>query len=65
VQGQLRKGRISFTVRTECAHCARPIRIEIDSDLRYHVGDEESRPLVFSPRVNFAKITEPSIIDVF
>ncbi len=56
---------MSFVVRTECAHCSRPMHIEMDSELRYHVNEEEAAPLVFSPKVDFAHITDPSIIDVF
>jgi hypothetical protein len=65
VQGQLRKERLSFTVQTECVHCAQPIHIEMDSELRYHVTDEEAEPIIFAPHVDFAKLTDPSIIDAF
>jgi hypothetical protein len=37
----------------------------MDSGLRHHVTDEEAQPLLFSPTVNFAKLTDPSIIDAF
>ncbi len=56
---------MSFVVQTECAHCSKPIHIELDSDLKYQVNEEESDPLVFSPLIDFARITDPSIIDVF
>jgi hypothetical protein len=40
------------------------MEIEVDSDLRYRViqgGD----PLIFVPLVDFEKLEDPSIIDVF
>jgi hypothetical protein len=52
-------------VETECAHCARPLHIEIDSEMRYRVVEEGAKPLVFGPFVNFSKLTDPSIIDAF
>jgi hypothetical protein len=65
VQGQLRKEPLSVVVTTECAHCAQPIHIELDSELRYRVAEEDAEPLVFSPQVDFDKLTDPSIIDAF
>jgi len=65
VQGQLRKEPLSVVVTTECAHCAQPIHIELDSELQYRVIEEGAEPLVFSPQVDFDKLTDPSIIDAF
>jgi hypothetical protein len=66
VQGQLRKDeRLSFSIATECAHCQRPIHIEVDSELKYRVVEEDSRLLVFVPMVDFATLGDPSIIDAF
>ena len=64
VQGHLRNEPIAVTIRTECARCSRPLRIEVDSELRYSVT-EGADPLVFLPLVNFAKLMDPSIIDAF
>ncbi len=50
---------------TACAHCARTIQIEIDSELNYTVLEEGADPVVFIPFVNFKKLTDPSIIDAF
>ncbi|MCP4659268.1 MAG: hypothetical protein GY856_27985 [bacterium] len=52
-------------ITTECAHCAQPMQLEIDSELRYRVVEEGAEPLVFLPLVNFRKLTDPSIIDAF
>jgi hypothetical protein len=65
VQGQLRGERLSFVIETECAHCARPLHIEIDSELNYRVVEEGADPLVLVPLVDFGKLEDPSIIDAF
>jgi hypothetical protein len=64
VQGHLRNERIAITIDTECAHCSRSIRLELDSELNYRVV-QETDPLVFVPLVNFEKLKDPSIIDAF
>ena len=65
MQGQLRKEPLSFTIETECAHCHRPIHIEIDSQMKYRVLETDAAPLVFAPMVDFARLKDPSIIDAF
>jgi len=65
VQGQLRREKLSFLIETECAHCGKPIRIEMDSDLNYKVLEPDADPLMFVPTVDFAKLKDPSIIDGF
>jgi hypothetical protein len=65
VQGQLRNERLTFAIETECAHCARPIHIEMDSDLKYSVMEQDSDPLILAPMVDFGKLQDPSIIDAF
>jgi len=64
VQGHLRNESLAVTIRTECGHCSRSIRIEIDSELNYRVLDGDE-PLIFVPLVNFEKLKDPSIIDAF
>ena len=42
------------------------MRIELDSELKYRVADDEgAEPLVFSPHVNWTGFTEPNIIDAY
>jgi hypothetical protein len=65
VQGQLRQETLSFSIETACAHCGRPLHIEIDSDLHYKVAEADANPLVFVPMVDFARLKAPSIIDAF
>ncbi len=65
VQGQLRTQRLTVAVETECAHCARPLHIELDSDLNYTVMERDAEPLLLVPMVDFDKLQDPSIIDAF
>ena len=65
MQGQLRHTALTVTFATECAHCRRPLRIAIGSDLRYEVDPEAAGALVFVPMVDFAKLRAKSIIDDF
>jgi uncharacterized metal-binding protein YceD (DUF177 family) len=65
VQGQLRKEHLAFTITTECAHCHRPLHIEIDTELNYRVVEADAEPLVYAPMVNFGELDDPSIIDAF
>ena len=65
MQGQLLDKRLTFAIETECAHCARPIHIKMDSDLNYTVAEKDADPLILAPMVDFGKLQDPSIIDAF
>ena len=65
VQGRLRGEAVSFEISTECAHCAQPMQLTVDSNLRYQVHNETAQPLVFEPNVDWATFTEPNIIRAF
>ena len=65
VQGHLRREPLTVRIDSECAHCERPLRLEIGSDLRYTVAPEAVRALVFVPLVNFERLRASSIIDDF
>jgi hypothetical protein len=65
VQGQLRGEPLTFEIATECAHCARPIHIQIDSQLNYTVQEKDAAPLILAPIVDFDRLQAPSIIDAF
>ena len=56
---------MSVTVNSECAHCAEPMTLEVDSDVECRVGSEGAEPVVFFPMVDFSKLTERCITDVF
>jgi len=64
VQGHLKRETLAVTFQTECAHCAPPLRIKVDSALNC-VAQEGADPLVFIPEVNFEKLKAPNIIDDF
>ena len=65
MQGHLRGSLISAEVKTECAHCGMPIHVNMDSDLNFVVEEEGADPLVFIPMVDFSRLKDPSIINVF
>ena len=65
VQGRLREEHLSVVISTECAHCGRRMLIEVDSELRYRVDEEEAEPLVFEPHINWATFTDPNIIHAY
>ncbi|MBU1340601.1 MAG: hypothetical protein KKE44_22030 [Proteobacteria bacterium] len=52
-------------IKTQCACCSRPISIDIDSQMKFHVHDPKASPLIFIPDVDFLKLMDPSIIDAF
>ena len=65
MQGHLRAKQLDAIVHTECHCCGRDIEVEVGSDLRTRVLTEGASPFISVPRINFGKITEPSILDVF
>jgi hypothetical protein len=65
VQGHLRGEPMTFTVETGCAHCACPIRLQVDGNLNVQVLTEGAEPMVFMPMVDFTRLDDPSIIDAF
>lgn len=52
-------------VETECAHCQKPLHLEMDHELNIRVREEGATPMVFMPIVDFSKLEAPSIIDDF
>ena len=64
VQGHLRNESLTVTFRTQCAHCARPLQIDIDDRLTFRV-EETVDPLIYVPLVDFEKLKDPSIIHAF
>jgi len=65
VQGWLRKEAVSVVIETHCAHCGSRILIELDSNGEYKVLNEDSKPIIFIPMVDFDSLDDPSIIDAF
>jgi hypothetical protein len=65
VEGRLRKKRLSVEIRTECAHCARPMRLTIGSDLKQQIADKRARPLLFEPEIDWERFVERNIIHAY
>ncbi len=65
MQGRLRGGPLSVTIATACAHCGAPLTMDVTSDMQARVLTPDASPLVFSPLVDFGRLREPSITDVF
>ena len=65
MQGQLRQEKLTFDINTECAQSGRPLHIKMDGELNYQVVEEEAKPLVFGPHIDWANFTEPNIIDAY
>jgi hypothetical protein len=65
VQGHLRGEALNVTIESECGHCGRPMRLEIDSSLNVLSIPTGSEPIVYFPMVDFDKLEDPSIIDAF
>lgn len=65
VQGQLRNESITITFRTECGHCARALRLEVNSAGRSDIAEAGPNPLVYVPVIDFTKLKAPNIIDDF
>jgi len=64
VQGQLRNEPVRIHIDSQCAHCERAIRLELDSELNHRLV-EGGAPLVFVPLVDFERIKAAHIIDDF
>lgn len=52
-------------VETECAHCKRPMQMEIDSDMNCRCTEPDCRPVIFVPDVDFSRLKDSNIIDAF
>ncbi len=65
VQGRLRKTALKITVETECAHCGRPMELEIDSEINFRVKEKGCDPIAFVPDVDLFTLKDKSIIDAF
>lgn len=65
VQGHLRNEPLIVEISTSCAHCARPIQIQMDQDLNYTVHSPGAEPLIFEPELNWDKFAEPNIIHAY
>ena len=65
VQGHIRKAYVSAEIETACVHCGQNLHIQMDSDMRFSVHEQQAAPLVFSPDVDWVHFTQPTIIDAY
>lgn len=54
-----------MVIESECGHCSRPLRLEVDSEMSVKVGTPGAEPLVFSPQVDWPSFDEPNIIHAY
>lgn len=59
MEGRIRQEVLSADILTSCAHCDRDIVISVNSELHY---EGPPHVLVFEPRVDWSRFTEPNII---
>ncbi|HET7824215.1 MAG TPA: hypothetical protein VFK90_02735 [Anaeromyxobacter sp.] len=52
-------------VESPCGLCARPIRIDVDQELRWKASGADLRPLIFEPSVDWSRFAEPSILHAY
>jgi hypothetical protein len=65
VQGRLTGAPVSVHLESRCALCARPIRLEVDQELRWHAPDPGLRPLIMEPSVDWSCFLEPTILHAY
>ncbi len=65
VQGHLLGHPLTVEIQTTCAHCDQPMRLTVDSEMRYNVLTPGVEPLVFEPDLNWATFAEPNIIHAY
>jgi len=65
VQGRLRNEQLTVTVRTECAHCKKPMELTIDSELNYSTVGNGCEPVVYAPDLDLFTLPEKNIINAF
>jgi hypothetical protein len=65
VQGQLENKYLSVEIQTKCRHCDQEIYIDLDSDMRVFVHEQDAAPLIFMPDVDWNTFAERTIIDSY
>ena len=65
VQGRLREEYLTVAIETQCAHCGEAMHIDLDSELKYRVRENDARPLMFEPRVDWDTFEEPNILHAY
>ncbi len=65
MQGRLTNRDLTAVIDSECAHCARPMQIELTSALSYRVITDGAEPMISLPLIDFKRLKDPSIIHAF
>ena len=65
MQGQLTGREVTAVIDTACAHCSRPVQVEVTSSLAYRVTTPGAVPVISVPLVNLKRLKDPSIIHAF
>ena len=65
MQGRLTNRDLTAVIDSECAHCARPMQIELTSALGYRVVTAGAEPVVSLPLIDLHRLKDPSIIHAF
>ncbi len=65
VQGRLRGEALAVTIESECGHCSRPLSLAVDSQMGVRVASPGAEPLVFSPQVDWPRLTDPNILHAY
>lgn len=63
VLGRLLGRKLTVDIRSICAQSGRPLRLKVASDLSWRVDTRNAQPLLFTPHVDWSKLTAPNIID--
>jgi hypothetical protein len=56
---------LSVEIQTKCRHCDQEIHIDLDSDMRVFVHEQDAAPLIFMPDVDWNTFAERTIIDSY
>ena len=62
VQGRLRGERLSVEIETECVHCGQELHLTLDSELRWSVKENDAKPLLFEPEIDWERFEGANII---
>ena len=65
MQGQLAGRVVTAVIETACAHCSRPVQVEVTSSLACRVITPGAVPVISVPLVNLKRLKDPSIIHAF
>ena len=62
MQGRLRGEKLRVRIDSECQHCQRPLRLEVDDELQWNVLTQGASPLLFEPDMDWASFRGANII---